>query len=306
MQILATIIPIFAIIFLGWLAQQRGFMPYEFYGPANRLVYFLAIPAMIFRSTANASFSVRLDVTVVVLSVAAVVIVFALSWSLGWLLGLRAGKLGTFVQNSFHGNLGYIGLAVAYYYLGAEGFARASIIAAFLMILQNILAVIVLQATGGHRFSRGKSWPFLSRIGANPIILSALAGMGFSISPLSLPVIFDRSLAILSGLALPMALLIIGGSLSFNIMKTRALVAACAGALKLVVLPGIGYAIFSLLHVPGPYRLPGIILLGAPTATVAFVMAKEMEGDADFAVAAISTTTLASAATFSMWLKIAG
>jgi len=35
-------------------------------------------------------------------------------------------------------------------------------------------------------------------------------------------------------------------------------------------------------------------------------MAKEMKGDADFAVAAISTSTILSALTFSVWLNIAG
>jgi hypothetical protein len=49
MYIVSTIIPIFAVIILGWFARWRGFIPPEFLGPANRLVYYLAIPAMIFR-----------------------------------------------------------------------------------------------------------------------------------------------------------------------------------------------------------------------------------------------------------------
>ena len=42
------------------------------------------------------------------------------------------------------------------------------------------------------------------------------------------------------------------------------------------------------------------------TATVTYVMAKEMNGDTDFAVAAISASTLMSAVTFTVWLHIAG
>jgi predicted permease len=52
--------------------------------------------------------------------------------------------------------------------------------------------------------------------------------------------------------------------------------------------------------------LPGLILLASPTATISYVMAKEMKGDADFAVAAISISTLLSAVTFTAWLNIAG
>lgn len=51
-----------------------------------------------------------------------------------------------FYASGFHGNFGYIGLAVAFYYLGNSGFANASIFAGFIMILQNMLAVTVLQA----------------------------------------------------------------------------------------------------------------------------------------------------------------
>ena len=53
-----------------------------------------------------------------------------------------------------------------------------------------------------------------------------------------------------------------------------------------------------------PIGLSG--LLASPTATVSYVMAREMEGDADFAVAAISVNTLLSAVTFSILLKLAG
>jgi hypothetical protein len=50
--------------------------------------------------------------------------------------------------------------------------------------------------------------------------------------------------------------------------------------------------------------LPGLILLATPTATVAYVMAKEMQGDTAFAVATISASTLLSAVTFTFWLSL--
>jgi predicted permease len=50
--------------------------------------------------------------------------------------------------------------------------------------------------------------------------------------------------------------------------------------------------------------LPALILLASPTATVSYVMALEMAGDADLATAAISITTLASAVTFTLWLGL--
>ena len=68
MDIVATIIPIFAVIILGWFASARGFIPPEFLGPANRLVYYLAIPAMIFNAISKGSLSTQFDVTVILIT----------------------------------------------------------------------------------------------------------------------------------------------------------------------------------------------------------------------------------------------
>ena len=49
--------------------------------------------------------------------------------------------------------------------------------------------------------------------------------------------------------------------------------------------------------------LPAMILLAAPTATVSYVMAGALGGDTDLATAVISVSTIASAATYLLWLS---
>jgi predicted permease len=139
----------------------------------------------------------------------------------------------------------------------------------------------------------------------NPVIAAVLAGMAFSIFGLPLPLIAERSLTILSGLALPLALLVIGATLSFERIKAQSLIVICASGLKLLVLPGIGWLLFRIIGIAPSEFLPALILLASPTATVSFVMAKEMQGDADLAAAVISASTLASAMTYILWLKVA-
>ncbi len=305
MHIVNTIIPIFVLIVLGWLAGQRGFLPATFMGPANRLVFYLAIPAMIFRAISKTDFHAEFDPLVVIGTLSAIIIVFALAWGICFLVHFDRGGRGTFIQSAFHGNLGYVGFAVAFYFLGAQGLARASIIASFVILLQNPLAVFVLQL-----FSvKGRS--HLQHIGSlcltvitNPVIISGTAGMLFSIFAIPVPLVIGRSLDILSSLALPLALLTIGGSISFSFMRARMGVILLACLLKLMVLPTIGLVIFNLLGLATESYLPGIILLSTPTATVTYVMAREMKGDPDFANAAISFCTILSAGTFIFWLAL--
>ncbi|UCD33860.1 MAG: AEC family transporter [Desulfobacterales bacterium] len=305
MNIVSTIIPIFSVIILGWLARWKGFIQQEFLEPANRLVYYLAIPALIFRAISKASLKSQFDVTVLGITLFSVAAVFAIAWGMGFLLRLRLGQLGTFIQTTFHGNLGYIGLAIAFYLLGNEGFVRASIIAGFLIILQNFLSVISLQFNSDDiSVKRNKLYIVLKILG-NPVILSALGGILFSLSSLKMPLVIDRSLQILGGLALPMALLIIGASLSFELMQLRILRVISSSLLKLILLPGIGFSLYRIFGMAIQDYLPALILLASPTATITYVMAREMGGDVDFAVAAISTSTLISSVTFTLWINIA-
>jgi len=194
---------------------------------------------------------------------------------------------------------------VAYYSLGNDGFVRASIIAGFIMILQNFLAVVALQFKSNDASTSKNKRDVVLRILGNPVILSALAGILFSSTGLKLPLVISRSLDILSGLALPMALILIGASLSFKMMQLRMFRILSSSFLKLILLPGLGFIFYRLFDIKLQDYLPGLILLASPTATLTYVMAKEMTGDADFAVAAISLCTILSAATFSIWLHIA-
>ena len=127
-----------------------------------------------------------------------------------------------------------------------------------------------------------------------------------SITGIPVPLVLGRCLDILSDLALPLALLIIGASLSFEMVQSRLMTILSTGVMKLILLPGIGYLLYRICGVAVDAYLPGIILLASPTATVTYVMAKEMKGDSELAVATISVSTLLSAITFSLWLNVVG
>lgn len=304
LHVLYTIGPVFVIILLGWRLRAWAFLPGHLIAPLNRMVYYLAIPAMIFREVAQASFHAHFQPMLLGGTLVPVAAVFVIALGLGFLLSIQKKELGTFLQSSFHGNLGYIGLAVAYYFLGRDGFTRASILAAFLMLLQNFLAVLALQAFSPAEKASHRLLFFAKKIAFNPVILSAMAGIGFSLFRVPIPVPIDRMLAIISGMALPLALLVIGASLSFGLIKSHLLPALGTGFLKLLVLPGLGIWLYHWLQFSPEQFLPGLILLASPTATITYVMAGEMEGSIELASAAVSMNTLLSAATFVFWLGL--
>ncbi len=305
MHIFATIIPIFLIILLGWWVHRRGFLPAEFMEPANRLVFYVAIPAIIFQSIAKSALREWFSPQVILITLLAAALAYGTAWLLCRLTRMPRFLAGTFIQSSGHGNLGYIGLAVAFYYLGHNGFAQASVAAGFLMILQNLLSIMALQFYSRQSASVQHPLSVALKVLGNPVILSVIAGMAFSLLGLPVPLIMTRCLEILGGLALPMALLVIGGSLSPQCMKAYGWFVVAAVIIKLLWLPGLGWLMFHYLAIPKNIFLPALILLASPTATISYVMARQMQGDGDLAVAAISASTLASALTFIFWLQAA-
>ncbi|BBO89054.1 AEC family transporter [Desulfosarcina ovata] len=304
MGIITTIVPIFIVVAIGWLARRRGFIPMEFLPPANRLVYYLAIPAMIFCAISKGTIRQHFNTAGLLLTLAAVTSAYLMAWGVSHLDRMAGARAGTFIQSAAHGNQGHIGLPLAFYLLGQSGLVKASIIAGFVMILQNVLSVWFLQTQAAPRGSRSGTIDILLKLSGNPIILSAMTGILFAFFQIPVPIVLQRSLEMLGGMAPPMALLLIGASLSIRGMRRHFRPAIGAVLIKLVVLPAIGLLLYLKLGLTADEFLPGLILLASPSATVTFVMAREMQGDPEFAVATISASTLFSAATFSLWLML--
>jgi hypothetical protein len=304
MQIATTIIPIFLIVLLGWGVHRRGFLPDGFIEPANHLVYYVAVPAMLFQSITKSALRDWLNPMVIAMPLIALAGVYLLAWAIGRTMHQHRSLNGTFIQSAGHGNLGYIGLAVAYYFLGDSGLAKAGVIAGFMMISQNVLSVMALQYYAPKNGSVIDVKIYFTKVLENPVIIAIVIGMLVSVIGIPVPVILHRSLTIISGLALPTALLIIGASLSLERFRAFSFPALSAAAIKLLILPALGWGLYRLFQLDTADTLPGLILLASPTATVCYVMAKEMHGNPDLAVAAISASTLLSAGTFILWLKL--
>jgi len=302
MATINTILPFFILISLGWFAREKGFVPAEFLGPANRLTFYFAIPALVFRSVSKASLRQDFHGEVLLMTLAAAATVYSAVWIYCWRAKVPDRRASAMIQSAAHGNLGYIGLPFALYFLGESGFAKASIISGLLAILQNFFSVSALQVFSNDKTSLNNIKSVLSKLLSHPVILASVAGMLVSWLAVPQPQVLQRTLDMLGSLAPPLALLLIGASLSFRSMRTSLRQALGIVLVKLLLLPALGLALFLAFAVPTANYLPGLILLACPTATVAYVMAREMDGDPEFVVATISGSTILSAVTFMFWM----
>jgi len=297
-----TILPIFSIIFVGYLLKLKKIIDPAFSRTANQIVFNVAIPAMLLNELAQASFRENFNLRAVICTLVALVVVMGVSFVFCLVLNVPRSRRGTFLHSSFHGNLGYMAYAIAYYTLGESHFARMAILSSFLMIGQNSLAVWALTTFSETHPRQGQIRNLIKLMLRNPIILTMIVGITWSALGFPIPKPLQKGLDILSGMAFPTALLLIGSSLSFGAFREMAMEIVGIGFLKLFGLPLTGYLLMMVAGVPDILTLPAMILLGSPPATVTYIMATELGGDPELAATSVSLFTLASAFSYTLIL----
>lgn len=300
------ILPVFLIMGVGMWARRLGFLTGESIPVLNRLTYYIAIPVMIFSEISKSQFHRDLDGITAASTMAVVVPGALFAYLSGRFCKVSKKTLASLIQASIHGNLGYLGLAISFYVMGAEGLVKASILAGFLIIVQNVVSVVALTSFGKGSEQDFRLQRILKNVIPNPIIVAAALGILFSALEIGLPSFLKETMQLLSRMAMPLALLTIGASLKAQVIGKLYKEVSAVILLKLLLLPSMGLLLLWLTKRPITDIQAAIILLCSPTATVTYVMAAEMGGDTSFSTAAVSLSTLFSIFTYTFWVWVMG
>ncbi len=302
LEILTIVLPVFFVIGIGFLIRKAELVDHVFLHQTNQLIYYLALPSLLFYKIGTADFRANFNGTLVVVAILALLITMVLSSLWGWLRRYTPAEQGTFSQGSFRGNLAYVGLAIVFYAYGEEGLTRAGILMGFLVPALNLFAILALLWPHRKTGAAPSAGFWAKQLLLNPLILASLAGTAWSFLQWSMPMVLERTLQIVTGMALPLALLAIGGSFSLKKLKGdlgKAMLATCC---KLLALPLLTYLLLTMAGVQGLDLAVGVLFAATPTATATFIMAHQMKGDAEMAGSIIMLATLLSAFSYTGWL----
>lgn len=294
--IFAALMPIILLIGLGaWLARLR-LLGGTFIADLNKLAFWVALPALVFYSSAKAAAPTGRALTIFAVLATGTLAVCAIAYLVAALLKIPRASIGTFVQAAFRGNLALVGLPVLSFSLGKELLPLAAVVMTAMMILFNFLAVFVLQA--GQRAVS----PWLSLV-RNPLIIAGILGLGWGGLHLPLPIFLERTLNSLASAAVPIALLCIGGGLALRPIRAGKL-AFAAAILKVAILPMLVWQISLALGFSLEEQRVALVFAAGPTAAASYVMAVQMGGDEGLASNAIALSTLlaAPALAAALWL----
>ena len=302
-ETITIVLPIFLVIGLGTLLKQFKLVDDTFLKLTNRLVYVIFLPLLLFYKIGTADFSIFFNGPLVIGSSLIIVLAFILTYLFtGW-RQYTAPVRGSFCQGSFRGNLAYIGLAICLNAYGEDGLTKAGILMGFLVPVLNLFAILALLLPH-HGNDKDKAPSLILQTILNPLIIASFLGIIWSYWNLPIPLIIDRSLEITTGLALPLALLAIGGGFSLERLKGDLKLAGIASTIKLVLLPLLALLLLVPLGVSGTDLGIGILMAGTPAATATYIMAQQMRGDAELAGSIVMLSTLASAFSYTILLLL--
>ena len=288
--------PLLLLILLGLVLAKVRFLGAAFMADLNKLAFWIALPALLFRSASHAETPGAQTVSLFLLLIGVTLATAAVGWLASIVLGLPAESHGTLAQSAFRGNLAYIGIPVlSYAFAGVEGgreaFATTVIVMTALMTFYNVFGVVVLQASL-HRFSWSSLQGALRAIATNPLLIAGLSGLAFGLTQTKLPLFVDRTLEALGGAAVPIALLCIGGNLASIQLGERLKGIATAAVVKTFLAPALVGVAAPLLSLPVADLRIALVLAACPTAATAFVMVRQMGGDEPLASGSIVLSTI--------------
>jgi predicted permease len=292
-EVTNIILPVFLIIGLGCLLRWIRLLDGGFFHQANRLVYFVCLPVLLFYKIGTADFQSNFNGTMVLGASAALVLGFLLSYLYAALRGYRAEDRGTFSQGAFRGNLAYVGLPIVLSAYGEAAFARAGMLMGCLVPVINLLAILALIWPHRHAGNeRLHPVPWLLDLIRNPLVVGALLGLAWSFFALPLPSTLER------------ALIAIGGGFSLQKLRGDLVRALLASLFKTLALPLITMLVMRALGVTGLDFGIAVLMAGAPAAAASYVTAHQLKGNPELAGSIIVLSTLLSLAGYMVWLLV--
>ena len=291
---LASIVPVFLLIMLGVAIRQARWMPDDFFPSMEKFSYFIAFPALLFTGTARLDFQGRLvgELALATLLPTFAVVGLALLVLRFW-RALPDASRSSVVQGAMRPN-SYFGIAVSALFFPPQTAGLVMLALALCLPVVNVISILALSWWSGSKAQLGK---VLRTLAGNPIILSTLAGMAASVSGLALPAPLMNTLDILGKSALALGLVCVGSGLVFSLEGLRPAALAFSSALKLLVLPLAAAQVCAWSGVSPAVTLAACFYCALPTAPNAYIMARQLGGDARLMASLITMQTLLAAIT---------
>ena len=295
--VMAALLPVFILIVLGLVLRHSLMRLDTQWQGLERLTYFVLFPMLLIQTLVKADLS-----TVPVAGVGGALLLSALAMSLLCLalypalkrLGIDGPAFTSIFQGATRWQT-YVALSVSANLYGDVGLALASVAMVAIIPLVNVFSVAVLAHYASPEKQSARA--IIVTVIRNPLIWACAIGLVINVVHLPLPKIWHEVADALGRSSLAIGLLVTGAGLQLKGLLRPSLAAGLGVAFKLVLMPVLALALAAWCGLSGNSLAIVAICAAVPTSPSAYVLARQMGGDAPLLAQIITLQTMLAAIT---------
>ena len=279
-----VIAPVFFLMVLGYfLVNYTSLADGKLTKQANAIVFKIFLPCMLFYNVYQSDIGSEIHsrIRLCIWAAGGLLILFVLLCLIVPRIVTQENQQGVVIQGIFRSNYVIFGVAVVQNMYGPKSTTTAAILSAIVVPMYNFLAVVVLSIFGEKRENDWKK--IILDIIKNPLIISSVLGIIFSLLGIRLPTAVDTTVQDLAKLSTPIAFMILGGDLDFSKVKGNLKTASVVLTIKLVILPLIMIPMVVMMGYRDADLLSGVLAYQTPVAVSSYIMAQQAGADGQLA-----------------------
>lgn len=290
-----SVLPVLLIGGLGYLVGRARSLDLA---SISGLTVLVLAPAIIFDSLARATLPRELLLRLVLHVALQLAGVWLLTVVVAHLVGWRGPAQGALLLATLFANSGNVGLPLALFAFGPDGFAIAGGWFAIMAIGSSTIAPYLAAR------ARVSVREALARVGRQPMIYAAVAGVVVNLSGWSLPKPVAKASQLMAGGAVALMLLLVGLQLARLTVREEVPGAALATAIRLLAVPLIAWTAGRLLGLEGMALAVAVLQASTPTAVTSALWALEFDARPALVSAAVVLSTIGSVVTLTVLLAV--
>lgn len=308
LDLLLLVLPVFALVALGWAAATLKLVSDKAVDGLSQIVFLFGAPALLFKLVAEARFPAVLPWGYWLAYFGGM----ALCWTLAVFFARRffdatPGAAVIAGLSTGQANTVMIGIPVI---LKAYGEAAALPIALLIAVnLPITMTVATLMLEGARARGGGlEVWRRLAvALATHPILVGVLAGVAVNLLGARPPATVQAVIDLLAGLALPGGLIALGLSLARHGVRDHLGLGLTVTALRLLVHPAIAFVVAGvILQLPPVWTGTAVLFAAMPAGINAYLFANRYGEGEGLSSTAIALSTFLALFSTVLWLRVLG
>ena len=300
-HIFSALIPVFALILIGYFFKRIKFPSHEFWPQADKLTYYVLMPSLLIYKLSNASLSSSNSLGFILSALLAIFFTMIILMLANKIKPTSASSFTSVGQGGIRFNTDVF-LALSGAIFGNDGLVLSAIILTFAIPFINILCITIFALYISNE--KLNFLYLLKSIVTNPLIIACIIGGSINFLGIHFPVIINNTLEILSKAALPMGLLSVGFGLVIKEIKSSKSELIISSIAKHLIMPILIFVFAKYFELDNIMISILVLFAVLPTAPSSFILARQLGGNVGLMSSIITVQTLLSALFIILFLKL--